>query len=204
MVSFITRAVLLCSFISYSQDVLIKSNGETLNVIISEILNEEIKYKMYNELDGIVYSVKKNDVTLVVFENGTYKPKKNSSQNHETKIDELQQIIITYINKFATNKNELHNFQASIEGPILKLSRVIRSGEKNPKFTLYDLSANCYFHDLSRRKQGLAYINIDVPKIKNGKTVPTEKLVLKIRGHDNAEILLNALIQYHKTLSQTF
>lgn len=58
--------------------------------------------------------------------------------------------------------------------------------------------ADCTFHNLSSRKQVISIINVIVPKVINDKIVTTDKLVIKVRGYDNAKVLLDALKNYNE------
>lgn len=65
---------LFCNFIGfsygYSQDYLIKKNGDSLKVKIVEINLSEVKYKEYSNLMGITYGVYKSEVKRIRYENG--------------------------------------------------------------------------------------------------------------------------------------
>ncbi len=58
------------SFTAYSQDIIIKKNGEEVKAKILEIGVTEIKYKRFDFQDGPVYSIGKAEVILVRYENG--------------------------------------------------------------------------------------------------------------------------------------
>ncbi len=61
---------------SFAQDQLILKSVEEFNVKILEIGTDEISYKLADNMEGPVFKVSKNDVFLIVFENGsTWKPK---------------------------------------------------------------------------------------------------------------------------------
>lgn len=54
-----------------AQDVLIKRNGDEMEVKVLEILLNEIKYKRFDNLEGPVISILKSDVFMIKYENGT-------------------------------------------------------------------------------------------------------------------------------------
>lgn len=54
----------------FSQDYLIKKNGDSLKVKIVEINLSEVKYKEYSNLMGITYGVYKSEVKRIRYENG--------------------------------------------------------------------------------------------------------------------------------------
>ena len=57
--------------ISQAQDILIKRSGDELEVKVLEINLDEIRYKLFNNLDGPVISIAKHDVFMIKYENGT-------------------------------------------------------------------------------------------------------------------------------------
>jgi hypothetical protein len=62
----------LISAISYSQDIIIKRNGDEIKVKVSEITGSQIKYKRWENIDGPVYSLPKSEVFKVKYENGLF------------------------------------------------------------------------------------------------------------------------------------
>lgn len=66
IVSFCFLEITFC----YSQDYLIKKNGDSLKVKIVEVGLNEVKYKEYSNLMGITYGVYKTEVIRIRYENG--------------------------------------------------------------------------------------------------------------------------------------
>lgn len=54
-----------------AQDVLIKRNGDELEVKVLEINLQEVKYKRFDNLEGPVISIAKADIFMIKYENGT-------------------------------------------------------------------------------------------------------------------------------------
>ena len=66
--------LLCCSFIFvvsnlFSQDIIIKRNWEKLQVRIIEVSTTEIKYKKFKKTDGPTYSILKDEIALIKYEN---------------------------------------------------------------------------------------------------------------------------------------
>lgn len=55
---------------SFAQDVIIKNSGEEIKAKIIEIGSTEIKFKKFDNPDGPVYIIPKNDLLLIRYENG--------------------------------------------------------------------------------------------------------------------------------------
>lgn len=53
-----------------AQDLMVKTDGEELEVKVLEITPDVIKYKNHSNIDGPLYTVNKSEVTEIVFENG--------------------------------------------------------------------------------------------------------------------------------------
>jgi hypothetical protein len=58
-------------FASQAQDILVKRNGDELEVKVLEINLDEIRYKRFDNLEGPIISIAKNDVFMIKYENGT-------------------------------------------------------------------------------------------------------------------------------------
>jgi len=77
---------LICFFIYvgflYPQDVIYKSDGETIDANVIEIAIETIKYKNYNQMDSPVRNILKSDVFMIIYEDGTREVFKNSKKEN--------------------------------------------------------------------------------------------------------------------------
>lgn len=63
-------AMLLCSNLLFSQDQIIKTNGQVIRAKVIEVGTIEIKYKLPDNIDGPLYAIDKNMVSKIIFENG--------------------------------------------------------------------------------------------------------------------------------------
>lgn len=61
---------LLLTYCTHAQDVMIYRNGDEVNVKITEVGLETIKYKRSDNPDGPAYEVRKNDVFMIKYANG--------------------------------------------------------------------------------------------------------------------------------------
>jgi len=61
---------ILLSFSAFAQDIIIKKSGEEIKAKILEVAINEIKYKRYDFQDGPLYTLSKDDVLLIRYENG--------------------------------------------------------------------------------------------------------------------------------------
>lgn len=65
-----TLALVLLAAISYSQDIIIKTNGNEVEAKVLEITTEKIKYKNYDHQDGPIRNIRISDVFMIKYENG--------------------------------------------------------------------------------------------------------------------------------------
>lgn len=75
----------LCSLLLFSataQDTIFKTDSAIIQAKVTEVGDETIKYKKFNNLDGPIYNIKKTDVRIIVYQNGE-KEIYNSIQTEE-------------------------------------------------------------------------------------------------------------------------
>lgn len=95
-------ALLFSRIVTYSQDVITKTNGEEIKAKVIEVLQSEIKYKKHDYLDGPLFSIPKSEVFFIKYENGSKDVIKSSRNSAPTKIEEpiLRDTIVSEKEKF--------------------------------------------------------------------------------------------------------
>ena len=195
--------VILFSFstLCYSQDVIYLINGDSIVSKVTEISLENIKYKDYYNLEGSQYIISKEGVSKIVLNNVNEEIISKTKQNN---LEETKAIIIEIIDKYAYDRDGDYKFKAKFNQNYLDFNYLDRDKpEKSLWHRFYDFSDECTFRNLSIRKKGISYINVDVHRItrkKNDefKKKNREKLVILVEGHDKAKILRDALIRYNE------
>ena len=77
---FLLAIVALASTMSLSaQDILTKQNGEDLQVIVKEVNADNVKYVLYSEPNGVLYTMPKADILMVRYASG-----RNEVFGHQT------------------------------------------------------------------------------------------------------------------------
>ena len=61
---------LFFSSVLFSQDQIIKRNGQVIKAKVIEVGTSEIKYKLPDNIDGPLYAIDKNNVAKIMYENG--------------------------------------------------------------------------------------------------------------------------------------
>ena len=69
-ISILTLFMLVCKD-ALAQDTIVKRDGSELQTRVLEVGTTEIKYKKFENLGGTTYTIKKTDVFMIKYENGT-------------------------------------------------------------------------------------------------------------------------------------
>lgn len=64
--------IALISFSAFSQDVIIKKNGEKIEAKVTEITSTTIKYKAHNQPEGPLRNIAISEVEEIIYEDGTW------------------------------------------------------------------------------------------------------------------------------------
>lgn len=65
-----TTLLLLCFFYTFSQDIIVKRDSSKVISKLLEINSQEIKYNRFDNLEGPIYVISKNDAAYVIYSNG--------------------------------------------------------------------------------------------------------------------------------------
>lgn len=74
------------SFIAHAQDVIVKKDGNTITSKVTEITSSEIKYKKFSNQNGPTYTINKNEVNYINYENGERETINASVNSNSTSI----------------------------------------------------------------------------------------------------------------------
>lgn len=67
---FMVMATIMCSLVANAQDVIVKNDGSTIISKVLEITSTVIKYKKFSNQKGPTYSINKEEVNYINYENG--------------------------------------------------------------------------------------------------------------------------------------
>lgn len=71
MKEFFIVIFLFLFFSSHAQDIIVFKKGEELKTKVLEVGTKEIKYKKFDNLDGPIFIVKRSEVIMIKYANGT-------------------------------------------------------------------------------------------------------------------------------------
>ena len=63
-------AIIASMILANAQDFVIMKNGDEIKAKVLEITMDEVKYRLYDEPDGVIYTVWKSDIIMIHYESG--------------------------------------------------------------------------------------------------------------------------------------
>ena len=81
---FLIIALIFVAGITKAQDVIVKKDNSTILSKVIEVSSSEIKYKKWSNQDGPIYSISRNEIISINYQNGDVEKFENSSTNHIT------------------------------------------------------------------------------------------------------------------------
>lgn len=195
--------ILTTSTAVLSQDILETMDGRELEVKVEEIGVNTIKFRKFNNLDGPVYEMKKIEVMKITFENGTQEFIAMNENFRSISLEDTQNILIEKINEYAfEHGNDKKTYVVSFEDNYLRLRLKHFKGDFYGEGELFDMGNVYEFQRISKRDGNIAFINIYVSKLKNKKKNTWEKykLVMLVKGYDNALFIMDGLKHYNHLL----
>ncbi len=127
--------------LSFSQDIIYKTDGSKEEVKVTMIGDKTIQYKKFNNPDGPVYTAGKNEIMLITYENGEYE---TFSGNREDLIKEDQPDLHT---DFARNIISYHLFDLVFGDFAFSYERIFANGQVSVKIPVafgYDYYNDTY------------------------------------------------------------
>jgi ABC-type lipoprotein release transport system permease subunit len=119
---FLLSIITFISFSSFCQDIIIKVDGNEIKVKVVEITIETIKYRNFDQLDGPLRNISKNDVFMIIYEDGTREVYKETANNSESSTKEPNPIsdttIVVKSKNFTINK-DLINYIDKRSNPLI-------------------------------------------------------------------------------------
>ena len=108
-IKFLSVVVLaMFSCIAHAQDVIVKKDGNTITSKVTEITSSEIKYKKFSNQNGPTYTINKNEVNYINYENGERETINASVNSNNTSIS----FVNTPGGTNASDTELLNNFYA--------------------------------------------------------------------------------------------
>ena len=185
----------------HSQDIIVKINGDLIESKVEEVSSKFIKYYKYNNLKGSVFNIKIMDVAEIRYEDGSVKVYTTIKDNSES-LEETKNVLTEYINQHAywENSNEKKRYKIVFEEDYIRLIVMNVSGKKGDKGILYDFSKVYRFGQFDKREDEVVFLNIWVSILENKKKDIWEKhkLVMRVKGYENAKVIYKNLKQYNK------
>lgn len=198
----ITCLLLLLSSVCFAQDTIRTFRQKRYLTKISQISKDSVTFKNFSNPDSKVYSLHKGEISEIKLHDGTVVDFLSEEEKSKS-IEDFKSQLIAMINEFGfepdSNKKR---FYASFEGDFLRLQIKNSTGSKMDKGLLYDFTRVYDVHNLSQRGDTNTFINIWVLSLVNPKAKRWEKqkIVMKVKGHNEAEDILRMFKVLNKKL----
>jgi len=83
-------SIVLCAINVYAQDIITLNNGDEIEVSVQKIDETEVAYKRWDFQDGPTFTLKKNEIFRIKYQNGTKDVFNNFSEFVEVQIEQPQ------------------------------------------------------------------------------------------------------------------
>ncbi|MBU2950814.1 hypothetical protein KO493_08905 [Tamlana agarivorans] len=198
---------LLVSSCVFSQDIIITKNKDSILSEVKEIRLDEISFHKANNLDGPLYVLSKSEIFEIIFKNGTSEKYAIGHIQSTLTKEQTKDFLKENIDKYCYDRSGKFQIIIEFEGDYMRFYRRAKNTDDVPrKRELYNFSKLCIFHKLSKRNQGISYINAEIPRFmdnsKGGAWKNSFKLVLRVNSHENGGKILDAMKHYHSLLTQ--
>ncbi len=114
---FALLAVLACCGLS-AQDIIFRQDGSEIQAKVSEVTTSEIVYKKWDNPEGPIFRIKKNEVFMIRFENGT-----KEMFNNQTRYPEDGRVAIGFYN--ATSIPYIPDVPLSRKGTMIYAGKIL-------------------------------------------------------------------------------
>lgn len=169
------------SIIAHAQDVIVKKDGNTITSKVTEITSSEIKYKKFSNQNGPTYTIGKNEVNYINYENGERETINASVNSNNTSISFVNtpggtnasdtELLNNFYAQNAAKKAKKLKKTAYIGGGILLAASIpffvtaITRGAYNDEYYIYGgafagaglLWAGSFLHAAQKQKKKAAY-----------------------------------------------
>lgn len=169
------------SIIAHAQDVIVKKDGNTITSKVTEITSSEIKYKKFSNQNGPTYTIGKNEVNYINYENGERETINASVNSNNTSISFVNtpggtnasdtELLNNFYAQNAAKKAKKLKKTAYIGGGILLAASIpffvtaITGDHYNDEYYIYGgafagaglLWAGSFLHAAQKQKKNAAY-----------------------------------------------
>jgi hypothetical protein len=93
----LTFIIFMFAFISntlFAQDLIVTRDAKKIEVKVTEINATDIKYKLFNNLDGPTYTMQKSEISSVIYKNGTIDLFDNDKPTVQQPVEENENSLV--------------------------------------------------------------------------------------------------------------
>ncbi len=186
--------VLLCFFLSiqlYGQDVIVMKDGSTVLSKVIEVEEKEVKYKKHSNIDGPVYTIKKENILSINYENGErddYGDVRKQEENQHVKSSVLlgkgTNIPVQLLNNVkATDVQVGQNLGFKVASDIIVDGVKVIPNEALVTGIVYESKRSSWWG--TRGRLGVLIKDICLP---NGETIPVRSGDIYVKGKNRTAL----------------
>lgn len=142
-------AIFFCAQVLSAQDNVILNSGDEFEAKILEITTNGIKYKKWNNQEGPTYTIAKEEIFKITYQNGSYDIFNKTATSSGSKSDSFERIAQTPLNTTSSQMNSMRGWATSINplgflqfGPMINVeygitdNLVLNAHYRHPPFGL--------------------------------------------------------------------
>lgn len=200
----IASIFLLLTSICFAQDTIRTFRQKRFLTRITAISKDSVTFKNFSNPESRTYSLPKNEISEIKYHDGTVVDFLSEEEKMKS-TEDFKNHLVSMINQYGFDSDSsTKRFHASFEGDNLRLQVKNAKGTKMTPGLLYNFAKVYDVHDLSEHTKNTAFINIWVNALVKPKTNKWEKqkIVMKVKGHDNAVDILRSLKILNKRMRE--
>lgn len=111
-------AVFITALTAHGQDILVMTDGSNIEALVSEVASSYVKYKMFDYLDGPVFTVEKDRISHIRYQNGSIDVFKEQERPEESSAEANRQHRLQDASDPAAAKPEDNRFRFGIHAGV--------------------------------------------------------------------------------------
>ena len=167
----LTIILLISVFGLFAQDSIVKINDEIISAKVLEIGTDNVKYKKFSNIDGPLYTISKDEIREIIFENGDKESFSNSlSKTKDSQIDDSRKSVFIK----TTADSDVHPSQEVWKKEIERCSQLKKVSSQEESDLIFEFRI--------KRAMGEARVSVIVYKTSDNKKLWESR---KYRGTAN-------------------
>jgi hypothetical protein len=200
----LTLPILFLFCTAFSQDTIVTFRGQQYPATIVLKTGDSIRYKRSDYKESKDYTIDKRTVWKIVHKDGSFEDF-YTEEERAVSLEDQKQRVVNLINLYGYEEDsDKEKYLATFEQDYLRMA-IIKNDKVKSKGFLFDFGKVDQFHPVSYRGEDNAFINIYVdflykPHVPARTKWRKQKLIMKVKGHKNADDIMRSLQYLNKLL----